>query len=284
VSKPIDLYKFPPFQNALLEEPLESRQRRMLAGALYGLLSGTAYTFLSGTIDALLHPDLPIYIHWSGISFMWAWLGLGLAFFGALTGWFTETLKGVAIGAIAMSLIVLAANLAQSSVQGAFVIVALLILLLPVAAACSLLAWALRWLAERHVRTLAESDSKKRMRSLILLVAVALAIGFIPAAVQRMSAPAEQSVRLLDGLLKQAAASQTGDNQGLPLDKLPAFKAHLGMEYKLSQASSKISTVGYDIGIIYSDGYKITCVLVAYGDQKPYLRGCVEGDIKPQNR
>jgi hypothetical protein len=56
------------------------------------------------------------------------------------------------------------------------------------------------------------------------------------------------------------------------------------MEYKLSQASSKISTVGYDIGILYSDGYKITCVLVAYGDQKPYLRGCVEGDIKPQNR
>jgi len=284
MSKHIDIYKFRPLRNALLEEPFESRRRRMLAGALYGFLGGTAYSLVSGTIDALTHPDLPIYIQWSGVFFMWAWLGVGLALFGALIGWFTETLKGIAIGAIAMSLTVLAANLIQSSARGAITIVMLIAMALPVAAACVFIAWPLRWLADRHVHAVNNPDPKERTRSMALLVVIALLIGFVPAAFQRMSVPAEQSVRLLDGLLKQAAVGPSAENQGLPLDKLPAFKVHLGMDYKLSQSKSKISSVGYDIAIVFSDGYKITCVLVAYGDQKPYLRGCVEGDLQPQNR
>jgi hypothetical protein len=280
----MDIYKFRPFQNALLEEPLESRRIRMMAGALYGFLGGTAFAFLSGTIDALTHPNLPMYVDWGSMLFTWAWLGAGLAFFGALTGWFTETVKGIFYGAITMSLTVLTANLIQSSARGAITIVMLIAMMLPVAAGCVPIAWLLRWLAERQVRIRSEPDSRKRTRSLIFLVMIAMAIGFIPAAFQRMSAPAEQSVRLLDGLLKQAAAGRSNEPQDLPLEKLPEFKAHLGMDYKLSQSSSKISTVGYDIAIIFSDGYKITCVMVAYGDQKPYLRGCVEGDINPENR
>jgi MFS family permease len=278
------LYKFRPYQNALLEEPLESRRRRMLAGALYGFLGGTAFAFLSGTIDALTHPNLPMYIDWGSMLFTWVWLGMGLAFFGALTGWFTETVKGIFISAITMSVTVLTANLIQSSARGAITIVMLIAMALPVAAACVPIVWGLRWLAERHVRTRSEPDSRQRTRSQIFLVIVALMVGVIPAAFQRMSAPAEQSVRLLDGFLKQAAAGQSNETHDLPLDKLPEFKAHLGMGYKLSESSSKISTVGYDIAIIFSDSYKITCVMVAYGDQKPYLRGCVEGDINPENR
>jgi MFS family permease len=278
----MDLPRFSFLRKALLEEPLESRRRRLLAGAFYGFLGGTAFAFFSGTIDAITHPSLPMYVDWGSLLFTWMWLGLGLAFFGALIGWFTDSLKGIIIGAIGISIIVLVVNLLQSSIRGAFTIVALLIMLLPMAAVCAFLAWILRWLAERHVRTLSEPDSQKRTRGLIILVMVALAIGFVPAAFQRMSAPAEQSVRLLDDLMKQTMAGQTGEHQDLPVRNLPGFNAHLGMDYKLSQHRSKISTVGYDVAIVFPDGYKVTCVMVAYGDQKPYLRGCVEGDIQPQ--
>jgi hypothetical protein len=284
MNKRFDITQYQPIKNALLDEPLESRRRRILAGAMYGFIGGTAYSLLAGTVDALTHPGLPIYIDWGGIAFMWLWLGLGLAFFGALTGWFMETVKGILIGSVSLSLTVLAVNLTLSSVRGAITIVMLLAMALPVAAVCVPIIWALRWIAERHVHTLDEPDKSKRARGLTLLVVVALAVGLVPAAFQRMSAPAEQSVRIVDGLLQQAAAGQVSEDQNLPLAKLPKFAAHIGTGYKLIQHRSKVSMVGYDISIIFSDGYKVTCVLVAYEGKEPYFRGCVEGNINSPTR
>ena len=270
--------KLQPLKNALEEESFESRRGRMLAGALYGLLGATAYALLSGTINALTHPGLSIFVDWSSILLTWLWLGLGLAFFGALTGWFTETVKGILVGAVSLSAAVLIANLIQSSARGAITIVMFFAMALPVAAICLPVIWALRWLAERHVRLLSETGSQ-RTRGIILLVIVTLAFGFVPAAFQRMSATEEKTVRLVDALIKQAEAGQATESPALPLEKLPTLNAHLGMDYSLSQSKSKISTVGYDVSIIFSDGYKVTCVLVVYGDQDPFFRGCVEGDV-----
>jgi MFS family permease len=275
--------KYRPLQETFLEESFESRRRRMLAGALYGFLGGTAFALLSGTIDALAHPDLPMYINWSTVLFTWAWLGLGLAFFGALTGWFTETLQGIAIGAVAMSMVVLVVNLAQSSVRGAITLVMFAVMALPIAAACVPIVWALRWLAERHVNTLAK-EGEHRVRGVVILVAIALAIGALPAIFMRMSNPAERSVRTVNSWLQQAAAGQVNETRGLPLKGMPTLNSHIGMGYRLSQRSSQISAQGFDIAIIFNDGYKVTCVLVAFNGQDPYLRGCVEGDIKIPKR
>ncbi len=270
--------KLQPLKNSLEEEPFDSRRRRMLAGALYGLLGATAYALLSGTINALTHPGLSIYIDWNSILLTWLWLGFGLAFFGALTGWFTETVKGILVGAVSMSAVVLIANLIQSSARGAITIVMFFAMALPVAAICVPIIWALRWLAERHMRLLSETGSQ-RTRGIILLVIVTLAFGFVPAVFQRMSSTEEKTIRLVDALIKQAEAGQTTESPALPLEKLPVLKAHIGMDYSLDQSKSEISTVGYDVSIIFSDGYKVTCVLVVYGDQDPFFRGCVEGDV-----
>jgi hypothetical protein len=283
MSKQSNPTKYLPLREVFIEESFESRRRRMLAGALYGFLGGTAFALLSGAIDALLHPDLPMYINWNTIILTWAWLGLGLAFFGALTGWFTETLWGIAIGAVTMSMTVLTVNLIQSSVRGAITLVMFVAMALPVAALCMPIVWALRWLAERHVNMLAEPDTN-RVRGIVILVAIALALGVLPVLFLRMSARAERSVRIVDTWLQQAAAGQMGETQGLPFDGLPNFKSHIGMGYRLSQRNSRISTQGYDIAIIFDDGYKVTCVVVAYGSQEPYLRACVEGDVMIQNR
>lgn len=270
--------KLQPLKNSLKEEPFESRRGRMLAGALYGLLGATAYALLSGTINALTLPGLSIFVDWSSIFLTWLWLGFGLAFFGALTGWFTETVKGILVGAVSMSAAVLIVNLIQSSTRGAITIVMFFAMALPVAAICLPIIWVLRWLAERHMRLLSETGNQ-RTRGIILLVIVTLAFGFVPAVFQRMSATEEKTVRLVDALIKQAEAGQTTESPALPLEKLPELKDHLGMDYSLSQNKSKISTVGYDVSIIFSDGYRLTCVLVVYGDQDPFFRGCVEGDV-----
>ena len=59
--------------------------KRVLVGALYGLLTGTAFVLMSAFIDALLHPDLPIGVDWTLMSRRWLLIGLGLALIGAVT-------------------------------------------------------------------------------------------------------------------------------------------------------------------------------------------------------
>ena len=275
--------KYRPLQETLLEESFEARRRRMLAGALYGFLGGTAFALLSGTIDALAHPDLPMYIDWSTIFFTWAWLGLGMAFFGALTGWFTEALWGITFGALTMSIAVLVVNLIQSSARGAITFVMIFAMALPVAAICVPIVWVLRWLAERHVHALKKADAH-RLRGIVILIVIALVLGILPAIFMRMSNPAERSVRTVDARLQRAAAGQMGETQDLRFDETPNFKSHIGMSYRLSQRNSKISTQGYDITILFTDGYKVTCVVVVYSNQEPYLRECVEGELKIPNR
>jgi len=272
------LVRYKPLKEASLEESFESRRKRLLAGALYGFLGGTAFALFSGTFNALTHPDLPLYIDWGEILLVWAGMGFGLAFFGALIGWFTETLKGIVVGSIAMSLTVVAVSLIQSSTQGAISVIVFVAITLPVAACCVPVAWALRWLGERHAQTLGKSNPE-RTRGIVMLAVIALSLGLVPAMFQRMSSRAESSIRLVNAWLKQASFGETVD-EGLLLKSIPEFKLHIGTDYKLSQRNSKIFTEGYDITILFSDGYKATCVVIAYGDQQPHIRECAAGEIE----
>jgi len=57
---------------------------------------------------------------------------------------------------------------------------------------------------------------------------------------------------------------------------MPGLKEHLGQPYKLKVTPSKISSVGYDVHVLFEDGFAMTCVTVAYLPT-PYMRSCVPG-------
>jgi hypothetical protein len=66
------------------------------------------------------------------------------------------------------------------------------------------------------------------------------------------------------------------------MEQSPALKTHIGMNYQLSQHTSIISTEGYEIMIVFADGFKATCTLVAYGSREPYVSACVDGVLGEQ--
>ncbi len=47
------------------------------------------------------------------------------------------------------------------------------------------------------------------------------------------------------------------------------------MSYRLFQKPSETSTEGFDIRAEYPDGYNMTCIVVVYPGQAPYLSDCL---------
>src|SRR5215208_5128550 len=83
--------------------------RRASLGALYGFLMGTAFVLVAAFINVWLYPGLPIGVEWKQALLRWLLIGLGLTLIGALTSLFTETLPGLAVGAIAAGVLALTA-------------------------------------------------------------------------------------------------------------------------------------------------------------------------------
>jgi hypothetical protein len=262
------------------DEAPEMCRRRALAGALYGFLGGSAFTLLAGTIDTLLLRDLPVYTDWKTIFLRWVGLGLVLTVVGAITGWFPETAKGIAIGAASLSLAMLVYTLSQTTYSLVASVTLFLVLVLPVGATCVPIAIALRLLLNRQWNEI-EADGKAPVRRVLALSVMALILGMFPAFFTRSFGKAEVSLRLMDTLLKNAAAGQMDTRFGVRLEAAPVLKAHIGMAYRLGQSTSIVSSEGYEINLIFADGFKATCTIVAYGDQKPYLNLCVD-DVSEQ--
>lgn len=258
------------------DEAPEMCRRRAWAGALYGFLGGSAFALLAGTIDTLLLRDLPIYTDWNTIFWRWAGFGLGLALVGAITGWITESAKGIAIGAAALSLAMLIYTLSQTTYSMVANATLFFVLVLPVSATCVPIAIALRLLLNRHWNEI-EMGSKAPARRILVLSVLALILGMLPAFFTRSFGKAEISLRLMDTLLKSAAVGQVDTRFGMRLEQAPVLKTHIGMAYQLSQSTSIVSSEGYEINIIFADGFKATCTIVAYGDWKPYVNLCVDG-------
>ena len=263
------------------DETPEIRRRRALAGGLYGLLAGSAFAMLAGTIDALIFRDLPIFIDWNAILVQGMGYGLVLAGTGALTGWIPEGWKGITLGAGGLALAMLVYSLSQTNLMLVASFTLFAVMVLPLAAICLPVAIALRWLIDRHtgpgetgVPTRSFSAGKVRAGWLVLL---ALILGMIPAFFTRTSGKAESSLREMDKLLKNAAAGQINTRFGVRLEQVPALKTHIGMNYAISQRASVISTEGYEILIVFTDGYKATCTVVAYGIGEPYVDRCADG-------
>jgi hypothetical protein len=257
------------------EEPLTIRRPRMLGGAIYGFLAGLAYGLTVGTINALTFPDLPIVIEWASAITTGVLLGITLALIGALTAWFTEGVVGIGIGAVATAVVGLGVQLLVVGV-GVIGLIMLVVLTIPISVISLPVAIFLRWLSNRHLRVLVQVHSPwKRAGWFVLLVVGAFALGIIPGSFQRMGVREERSAQLIHTAL-QLAQTDPQQARKLPLETMPGLKEHLGRPYTLKVTTSKLSSVGYDVHVLFDDGYAMTCVTVAY-TLTPYLRSCVLG-------
>ena len=240
--------------------------QRAMVGALYGLLAGTTFVLMSTFIDLLLYSDLPLGVDWSIFASRWALIGLGLALIGALTCFFSETWAGVLAGAVAASLLALTSALFSSPTTAALKLIVLLFTLVPAAAMSLPIAWIFRRLAESHALALHLEQSTARIARLVL-IAVVLGAGF--------GYFAKMSRREVSALRFMHEALQTMDESPKPqLRDLPGLREHGGMEYKLFQKESNLSTEGFDVRAEYNDGYIVQCVVVVYPGSSPYLSSC----------
>ena len=255
-----------PVINTFEEDTRPQKIRRAMVGALYGLLAGTAFVLMSAFIDLLLYPDLPLGVDWSPVAVRWLLIGLGLALIGALTCFFSETWAGLLAGAVAAGLLALTSALFFSPTTTALKVIILLFTLVPAAAMSLPIAWIFRRLAARHVHALQLKQPAARIAGLVL-TAVVLGVGFGYFA--KMSQREVRALRFMHEALQTMA-----ENPKQQLRDLPDLHQHAGMDYKLYQKESALSTEGYDIRAEYADGYKVQCVVVVYPGSDPYLSSC----------
>jgi hypothetical protein len=239
------------------------KTQRSLIGALYGSLAGTAFVLTSGFIDIFLYPDLPLGINWSLVAARWAWIGLGLGLIGALTSFFEEIWAGLLAGAVSASMLALVSALFSASTTAGIKVIVLVFTLVPAAAMSLPIAWTLRRLAEKHALALHLKQPALRI-AILILIAVAFGAGF--GSFAKMSRSELAAVRFLHEELQAARLNK--------ISQLPGFQEHMGMEYKLFQKESEVSTEGYDVSARYADGYGIKCVVVVYPGSNPSLSYC----------
>jgi hypothetical protein len=257
--------KFEPITFAETESRFRD-YRYMLVGALYGFLIGNVFVITASIVDRLLYPDLPLGMDWSLFAMRWVWIALGLALIGATATLFSEKLSSLIIGAVVAGLLALVSALFLSPVTMGLKIVVLIFTLIPMAAMSLPVTLILRWLVDQHEQALVLKQHMARMIPLILL---AIVLGIGSGYFLKMSKRAVAATRFLDNILQ--TAPQDAEN---PIRDVTGFQDHMDMSYRLFQKPSETSTEGFDISAEYLDGYSVTCIVVVYPGQAPYLSDC----------
>ena len=240
--------------------------RRSMVGALYGLLAGTAFVLMFAFIDLLRHPDLPLGVDGSLVAVRWILIGLSLALIGGLTCFFSETWAGLLAGSVAASLLALTSALFFSPTTTGIKVIVLVFTLIPAAAMSLPIAWIFRRLTERHALALHLERPASRI-AVLVLITVALGAGF--GYFTKMSSSAVRAIRYLHEALQ---TMEVGPKQ--ELRDVPGLQEHAGMEYRLFQKESELSTEGYDVRAEYKDGYIVQCVVVVYPGSSPHVSSC----------
>ena len=273
------------FKTLAQQETPAQRRRRMLPGALHGLLIASAYTFISGIVNKLSFPDLPVGIDLRSLLPAWlffaAWLGLG----GMFINWFTQTEEGFVLSLFVMSLVVLGAgaiNLEGSlpAQFGKFIL-----LILPTLAISFLMTIMLRWLGVRSADAL-EKEKPVRTKRIFVLTLITFAIGGLAGfGLTRWDSPVLSGVRDIHRRLQTAAADPSQAGELFPLTDLPQLGSHFGNPYTLRGKASGQLVGTAEVTAVFEDDYRITCFLVVFPDRPPFLRTCAEGDkvILPEN-
>jgi len=240
--------------------------RYMLVGALYGFLVGNAFVITASTVDRLLYPDLALGMDWSLFAMRWLWIALGLALIGAVATLFRESLPGLIVGALVAALLALLSALFLSPVTMGLKVVVLVFTLIPMAAMSLPVTLILRWLVDKHEQAL---ELRQQMTRIIPLILLAIVLGIGSGYFLKMPRRAVAAMRFFDNLLQTAPQDAKS-----PIRELPGFEEHTAMSYQLFQKVSETSTEGFDVRAEYLDGYNVTCTVVVYPGQAPYLSDC----------
>jgi len=246
----------------------EAKIRRAATGALYGFLGGTAFVIVAGFIDIWLHPDLPLSVNWSAFLLRWLLIGLGLTLVGAVTCWWHEGWQGLILGAVTASAFALIVSLFSSQVGAGLKFVVLIFILMPVAAMTLPIAYLLRYLTERHARALRMNRGKLRAALLLMLIVIIGAgLGYF------MKAPGRriEAARTVDNYLRDLSTEKN------PLTGVAGVPDRAALKYTMYSIDSTKSTEGYDVHIIYADGYKLQCLVILYPGSPGYLSKCEIG-------
>lgn len=258
------------------ETPAERRQR-MIPGALYGLILASSYAIIGMVVNQLSFPGLPVGVDWRYLFITWLFLALWLGVGGGFINWFTQTEESLAVGLLVMVLIALGAGALTLEGDLPVQFGKIMLLALPVLAISILMTITLRWLGDRHAAILEKAGILKTRR-IVVLAAIAIALGgSIGFWLTRWSEPVSRGVRDIHDRLQTAAADADQVEALFPPGDLPGLESHLGAAYTLYGHPSGQSVVAVDVTANFDDGYQITCVLLVFPDQPPFLRACAEG-------
>jgi MFS family permease len=255
-----------------IQKRLETK-KRVFFGALSGFIAGTIAALVSSFINTWVFPDLPLYLYWPAIFYAWVlWAILG-GMLAGLSAFSAEGWASVLLSAVGMAFTILLLNIMQSSEGTLLKAVSLFGLLFPVAAMMSPLAFIFFWLARRFVG-IVSATGWTRIKVILVNTIVILVIGVIPGAYARMNENTEKAVRIIHGMLQDAAKASSSEALNKAFAKTEGFAEHKGQPYALSQSPSVYSTVGVDVIAHYEDGYTIVCTVVMYPGNDPSIYPC----------
>jgi hypothetical protein len=252
--------------DGIYNDARQTKTRRALLGAFYGLLAGVVFVLVSAFINIWLNPDLPLGLDSSQLWARLPLLGLGMAVVGAVTCWWNEAWPGLVSGAATAAVLALAFALFTSSgITAGLKVVVLVFILVPIAAMIMPIAWLLRWLVERHIRALSLSSSFVRIGGLMLL---ALALASVGGYFTKMTSRQVEATRHMHTLLQDL---NTEKNE---IRAVNGMAEHEGKPYELYSKKSDTSTQGYDIRAKFEDGFTVQCTIIMYIERPPFVNAC----------
>jgi hypothetical protein len=250
------------------------RNRRVLYGALSGLLTGTICAITITFINTWFYPDLPLYVSSTYAFKLWLlWAGMATVVAG-ISALSAENWSSILASAFLMALIILIINFLQSESSLALTIVMIMGLSLPFTAVMTPLAYIFFWLSRRFTM-LKNMAPVERWKLLFLNGLVILGLGFLPGLYEKFDTRAETGVRLVHEMLQSAAQAPSADSYSALLQNLEGYAQHRDQPYTLSQKVSTSSTVGVDVTAHFEDGYELMCTVVLYHIENPNIRTCI---------
>ena len=266
------------FKILVQEETPAERRRRMLPGAVYGLVIAGSYALVGSVVNQLSFPDVPVGVNWQPLLvsslFFALWLGIG----GAFVNWFTQAEEGLVISWMVMFTI--AVGTAWLTFEGPLPtqLGRIFLLVLPVFGLSLLMTLMLRWLGVQHANALESKDASQKRR-ISSLIAAAVLLGVVTSfALTRWSSAVQRGVRYIHQSLQTIIAEPSGSETLFLMRDVPGIKAHLNNPYTLRGKFSGESVVGVKVNIDFQDGYRVACVLLVFPDQAPFPHTCVEGE------
>ena len=260
------------------QETLAERRKRMVPGALYGVIAATVYVLVSSIVNVIFFPDLHLAVDWINFLIYWIEFSIVLVLAGAIVGWFTEEYMGIVGGGVVLTILILVGNLVASLMGrgSASLTLQSFITAIPLIGACILLAGAIRATINRHLHIKQMETSQIRRKLFVQLTTIVILIGLIPGVFSRFGLSTEYSIRTLNKSLQNFAADPYLEWR-FPFAKVPALKDHLGMNYSLYVSTSTSVTGSLNVTIRFEDGYTVTCLVPIDSGGEMLLEVCNEG-------